>query len=87
MLGTGTSSVTGDSGEFIVGRTVSDTTASVSDWLNARRAQSFDAVFVRPGAEVAIHIDVALPIDYSPNGRQLTHDRQRSAGFRPATLD
>jgi hypothetical protein len=35
--------------------------------------QSFDAVFVRSGVQLAIHVDRQLDIDYDPKGRKLSH--------------
>lgn len=49
------------------------------DWLEARLAQSFDAVYAPPGAVVAVHIQQALEIDYEPDGRKLIHEQDRTA--------
>ena len=45
----------------------------IAQWLIARQAQSFDAVFVPAGARVAIHVDRALIIDLDPAGRKLSY--------------
>jgi integrating conjugative element protein (TIGR03752 family) len=52
-----TSALTGELGQYVLGKTVSGGAEEVSRWLAERQAQSFDAVFVRPGARVAVHVD------------------------------
>ncbi len=68
-----TSSVTGDTGTFILGKTISGGSDEVSKWLLERQSQSFDAVFVPAGTRIAIHVDHELPIDLDTTGRKLTH--------------
>jgi integrating conjugative element protein (TIGR03752 family) len=75
-----TSSVTGELGQYVLGKTVSGGAEEVSRWLAERQAQSFDAVFVRPGAPVAVHIDRELRIDWDPNGRKIDHGNVIAAG-------
>ncbi len=48
----------------------------VAKWLQERAADLYDAVFVPSGHEVAVHVDVELPIDFEPEGRRLDHDWQ-----------
>ena len=67
--------MTGDVSRFVLGQTLSEGTDEVGRWLSERQSQSFDAVFVRPGVRVALHIDQALPIDYDPTGRRLAYGR------------
>ena len=86
-FGTGTSSVTGDIGRFVLGRTVAGGAREVREWLDARMGQSFDAVFVPAGYQVAIHIDEELRIDYDPNGRRIDHGMSTAAPSRRAYLD
>ena len=47
--GSVSSSVTGDAGNYMLGRTLSGGADEVSKWLLERQAQSFDAVFVPAG--------------------------------------
>ena len=63
----------GDTGRYVLGKTIGGGSDEVAKWLTERQAQSFDAVFVRAGTRVAIHIDRELPIDLDPIGRKLTH--------------
>ncbi len=72
-IGTVTSSVTGDSNRFVMGKTLSGASDAISKWLLERQAQSFDAVFVPAGVQIAIHVDHELPIDLEHNGRKLSH--------------
>ncbi len=71
--GSVSSSVTGDAGNYVLGKTISGGADEVSKWLLERQAQSFDAVFVPAGVRVAIHVDHELPIDFDTTGRKLTH--------------
>ena len=83
--GTTTDNVTGDTGSFVLGKTLAGGSDEVAKWLMERQAQSFDAVFVPAGTGIAIHVDRELPIDFDPNGRRLSHantvDANRRAGL------
>jgi integrating conjugative element protein (TIGR03752 family) len=67
------SNVGGDSGAFVLGKTLSGGSNEIAQWLTERQAQSFDAVFVAAGAELAIHVDRELMIDLDPKGRKLSY--------------
>jgi cell division protein ZapB len=71
--GGSSTSVDGDQGTFILGKTLSDAADEVGTWLEERMANSFDAIFAPAGTIVAIHLDITLPIDYDPAGRMLDH--------------
>ena len=73
-VGSVTNSVTGDTGRFVLGKTISGGSEEVSKWLLERQSQSFDAVFVPAGTRIAIHVDHELPIDLDTTGRKLTHE-------------
>jgi integrating conjugative element protein (TIGR03752 family) len=72
--GSVTSSVSGDTGRFVLGKTISGGSEEVSKWLLEGQSQSFDAVFVPAGIRIAIHVDRELPIDFDTTGRKLTHE-------------
>ena len=72
--GSVTSSVTDDTGTFVLGKTVSGGSEEISKWLLERQSQSFDAIFVPAGTRIALHVDHELPIDLDPTGRKLTHE-------------
>lgn len=71
--GTGTTTVTGDIGAYVLGKTVAGGAAEIRKWLDERLEQSFDAVFVQPGIQLAVHVDKELDIDHDPKGRKITH--------------
>ncbi|KPA90360.1 TIGR03752 family integrating conjugative element protein [Pseudomonas sp. RHF3.3-3] len=52
----------------------------IGDWVNKLYGQAFAAVYVQPGAQVAVHLDQQLEIDYEPEGRQV----RQLAGASPA---
>jgi integrating conjugative element protein (TIGR03752 family) len=66
--------VSGETGKYMLGKTLSGGSDEVAQWLRERQAQSFDAVFVPAGVELAIHVDHELPIDFHSNGRKLHHE-------------
>ncbi|MBE0435313.1 MAG: TIGR03752 family integrating conjugative element protein [Methylomicrobium sp.] len=68
--GVTTSVITGDAGKFAAGQAMAGGANEVSQYLRERAAQSFDAVYVDTGAELAVHVDIELPIDYEPDGRK-----------------
>lgn len=71
--GTGTTTLTGEVGSFVLGKTVAGGAAEIRKWLDERLDQSFDAVFVQPGINLAVHVDKQLDIDYDPKGRKVSH--------------
>lgn len=48
-------------------------TRDIRSWIDQRMGQVFDAIFVEPGADVSIHLDLEIPIDYNPK-RKVSHD-------------
>ena len=72
--GTATSVVSGETGKYVLGKALGGGSDEVAQWLRERQAQSFDAVFVPAGIELAIHVDHELPIDFHSNGRKLHHE-------------
>jgi FtsZ-binding cell division protein ZapB len=73
LTGTGTTTVTGEVGKFILGRTVRESARDIEEWLDDRYADSFDAVFTAPGGTVSLLIQREMTIDYDPVGRKLRH--------------
>lgn len=68
------SALTGSSGQYVLGQALSGGTSEAADWFRQRYGQMFDAVYVRPGAPVAVHISRQLPIDYETQGRKVRYD-------------
>jgi hypothetical protein len=81
-LGGYTSAVTGQVGEYALGQTVSGGADELAKFIAERQAQMFDAVYVDTGAEVAVHLDREIPIDYEPNGRKLDYARASATPSR-----
>jgi integrating conjugative element protein (TIGR03752 family) len=73
VQGVSTSVITGDAGKYAMGKALSGSAREISAYLRERAAQSFDVIYVDTGSELAIHIDVELPIDYEHNGRKTTY--------------
>ena len=84
-LGTA-SSVDGSTGNYIFGRTMSESANEVADWLDERQSQHFDAIYVPPGNKVAIHITEEISIDYDTMGRK-THHKGFTLGGLNRELD
>lgn len=68
-----TSGLTGDAKVVAKNTAISEGLNEVTDWLDARQENSFDAIYVRPGTELAVHITEELKIDYDPEGRKVNH--------------
>jgi len=76
-IGNGGTSVStvidGSTGEYILGKTFSDTAKETARWLDERQSQNFDAIYVAPGRTVAILINEEIRIDYDSLGRKTQH--------------
>lgn len=83
--GNGTSLGTvGISGNEAMGQILAGGVQQMSQWVNKLYGQAFAAIYVPPGAKVAVHIDQALNIDYDPKGRKVN---QRTGGSHVTHLD
>ncbi len=71
--GAATNNMSGDVGDYVLGKTIAGGSDEVAKWLLERQSQSFDAVFVPSGTRIAIHVDVELPIDFDHKGRKLDY--------------
>ena len=81
--GTGvTTVVDGSTTDFILGQSIADGSMEVARWLDERQAQQFDAIYVKPGAEVAMHITEQIDIDYDPAGRKTNYAAFGAGGYR-----
>ncbi|WP_337261534.1 MULTISPECIES: TIGR03752 family integrating conjugative element protein [unclassified Serratia (in: enterobacteria)] len=65
----------GISGNEAMGRILASGVQEMSQWVNKLYGQAFAAVYVAPGANVAVHIEHPLTIDYDPKGRRVDHRR------------
>jgi len=63
----------GISGNEAVGRILAGGVRDMAEWVNKLYGQAFAAVYVQPGAKVAVHLDKPLAIDFDPGGRRVDH--------------
>ena len=63
----------GMSGQEAVGRILASGVQDMSSWVNKLYGQAFAAVYVQPGAKVAVHLEKPLAIDFDPEGRKVDH--------------
>ncbi len=63
----------GISGNEAMGRILAGGVRDMSDWVNKLYGQAFAAVYVQPGARVAVHLEKPFAIDYDPEGRMVDH--------------
>ena len=81
-LGGGSTTVTGDVNKFVLNQTAVGGLRETGDWLNSRLNSSFDAVYVKPGARIVIHIDRELAIDKDDSLRKLNYGQVNAATAR-----
>jgi len=74
----------GITGNEAMGRILAGGVQEMSQWVNKLYGQAFAAVYVEPGAKVAVHIEQPLTIDYDPKGRRVDH---RLGGSHVSDLD
>ncbi len=72
------------SGNQAMGRILAGGVEQMSQWVNKLYGQAFAAVYVQPGATVAVHIERPLDIDYDPKGRKV---KQYTGDIHVADLD
>jgi len=82
---TGTVGTVGISGSEAMGKIIGQGVNDVSSWVNKLYGQAFAAVYVQPGAKVAVHLDQQLTIDYELNGRKV--DYRSGARHASTALD
>jgi len=86
-LGGYTSAVTGNVMNYALGQTAAGGADELAKWIADRQSQMFDVVYVDTGAEVAVHIDHEITLDYEPNGRRLYHARATTSSHSTGGLD
>ncbi|MBV59820.1 MAG: TIGR03752 family integrating conjugative element protein [Nevskiales bacterium] len=63
----------GISGNEAMGRILAGGVRDMADWVNKLYGQAFAAVYVQPGAKVAVHLEQPLNIDHDAMGRRVNH--------------
>ena len=58
-----------------LGRILAGGVQDMAQWVNKLYGQAFAAVYVPPGAKVAVHIERAIKVDYNPIGRRVDHNK------------
>lgn len=74
----------GISANEAMGRILAGGVQEMSQWVNKLYGQAFAAIYVKPGAKVAVHIDQPLTLDYDPKGRKVNY---RTGGTHAPDLD
>ena len=64
----------GISGNEAMGRILAGGVEAMSQWVNKLYGQAFAAIYVPPGARVAVHIVRPINIDYEPHGRRVHYE-------------
>lgn len=64
----------GISGNEAMGRIISGGVEEMSQWVNKLYGQAFAAIYVPPGARVAVHIVRPIDIDYDGEGRRVRYE-------------
>ncbi|WP_140720733.1 TIGR03752 family integrating conjugative element protein [Pseudomonas sp. Hp2] len=73
MNSDGSIGTVGIGGNEAMGRILASGVQDMSQWVNKLYGQAFAAVYVKPGAKVAVHLEEPLMIDYAPKGRRVDH--------------
>ncbi|MCD5986491.1 TIGR03752 family integrating conjugative element protein [Pseudomonas sp. CDFA 553] len=74
----------GGAGSSALSSILSAGVKDIGDWVNKLYGQAFAAIYVQPGAQVAVHLDRQLEIDYEPDGRKVKYP---SGGAHASALD
>ncbi|MEX5685356.1 TIGR03752 family integrating conjugative element protein [Pseudomonas silesiensis] len=82
--GNGSFGTAGISGNEAMGRILAGGVQEMSQWVNKFYGQAFAAIYVQPGAKVAVHLEHPLNIDYDAKGRRVNH---RLGGTHASDLD
>ena len=72
--------VTGNKSKFIYDATLAGAARETADWIRERQSQEFDAIYVKAGAKLAIHVTEEITLDYDPNGRKTNYQRSVQRG-------
>lgn len=71
--GNGSLGTVGISGNEAMGRILAGGVQEMSQWVSKLYGQAFAAVYVKPGAQVAVHLERPLDIDYDPKARKVNY--------------
>jgi integrating conjugative element protein (TIGR03752 family) len=72
-LGGGSAGVSSGTGNSALAAILGAGVGDIRAWVNKLYGEAFAAVYVPPAAQVALHLDQEITIDYEPNGRSVRH--------------
>ena len=68
----------GISGNEAMGQILMGGVRDMSRWVNKLYGETFAAIYVPPGAKIAVHIDEEIAIDFDEQGRKVNHAQGES---------
>lgn len=71
--------VTSSTGNNALSSILSGGVSDVREWVNKLYGEAFAAVYVPPAAQVALHLDHEITIDYEPKGRSVRHEKDHAS--------
>jgi integrating conjugative element protein (TIGR03752 family) len=71
--------VTSSSGNSALNSILSGGVSDIREWVNKLYGEAFAAVYVPPAAQVALHLDHEITIDYEPKGRSVRHEKDHAS--------
>lgn len=75
VVGSGGSvGVTQNAGNTALNTILSSGVDDLGGWVKKLYGEAFAAIYVQPAAQVAVHLDQEIAIDYEPNGRRVRHE-------------
>ncbi|WP_034103328.1 TIGR03752 family integrating conjugative element protein [Pseudomonas lurida] len=77
--GGSTLGVTSSSGNSALNSILSGGVSDIREWVNKLYGEAFAAVYVPPAAQVALHLDHEITIDYEPKGRSVRHEKDHAS--------
>ncbi|MCR8932266.1 TIGR03752 family integrating conjugative element protein [Pseudomonas sp. S11A4] len=77
--GGSTLGVTSSSGNGALNSILSGGVSDIREWINKLYGEAFAAVYVPPAAQVALHLDHEINIDYEPKGRSVRHEKDHAS--------
>lgn len=69
----GTLGISSSAGNSAVNSILSGGVSEIRTWVNKLYGEAFAAVYVPPAAQVAVHLDREITINYAPAGRRVRH--------------
>jgi len=72
--GGSTLGVTSSTGNSALNSILSGGVSDIREWVKKLYGEAFAAIYVPPAAQVALHLDHEITLDYEPNGRSVRHE-------------